>query len=47
MLENDDCFGIIRDHLDRDLGLNPDVYMQRAHRLGSIKVSGEIEMVAI
>ena len=33
---NDNCVDIFRGHLERNLGLDPDVYIQRAHRLGNL-----------
>ena len=35
-VENDDCVQIIRNFLGRNLELNPNLYIQRAHRIGSL-----------
>ena len=35
-VENDDCASIIRNFLDMNLNLDPNVCIQRAHRLGAI-----------
>ena len=35
-VENDDCVSIIRNLLDMNLNLDPNVCIQRAHRLGAI-----------
>ena len=35
-VENDDCEQIIRNFLGRNLELNPNLYIQRAHRIGSL-----------
>lgn len=35
---DDDCVSIIKDHLERDLGLHSELYIQRAHRLGNINI---------